>query len=158
MTAAMMAVSGAALAQSGGGADVCVSIKGETKVDKGESICFSDSTSHAVAVHGGYVDALLDSHATAVGSFAQAVVDSRATAVNGSNATAFVDSEARALNHSSALAFRDSEATAANHSRATALFDSEASALNGGRAFAYDHCTATANSEAETCGEFVPSG
>ena len=40
----MMALSGAALAQ---GADVCVSNKGETKVDKGDSTCSSDSTSHA---------------------------------------------------------------------------------------------------------------
>ena len=47
MMALMMAMSGVALAQ--GSADVCVSNKGETKVDKGDSTCFSDSTSHAVA-------------------------------------------------------------------------------------------------------------
>jgi hypothetical protein len=46
MMAAMMAISGVALAQ---GADVCVSNKGETKVQKGASSCSSDSTSHAVA-------------------------------------------------------------------------------------------------------------
>jgi len=47
MMAAMMAISGVALAQ--GGPDVCVSNKGETKVQKGDSTCSSDSTSHAVA-------------------------------------------------------------------------------------------------------------
>jgi hypothetical protein len=45
--AAMMAMSGVALAQSG--PDVCVSNKDDTKVDKGDSTCSSDSTSHAVA-------------------------------------------------------------------------------------------------------------
>jgi hypothetical protein len=46
MTALMMTVSGVALAQ---GADVGVSNKGETKVQKGDSTCSSDATSHAVA-------------------------------------------------------------------------------------------------------------
>ncbi len=62
----MMAVSGVALAQ--GGADVCVSNKGQTKVQKGDSTCFSDATSHAVAHK--------DSDATAIG-------DSKAKAKNG---------------------------------------------------------------------------
>jgi hypothetical protein len=43
---AMMAMPGVALAQGG---DVCVSIKGDEKVDKGDSECFSDETSKAVA-------------------------------------------------------------------------------------------------------------
>ena len=47
MMAAMVAFSGAALARGG---DVCLSIKGQPKVQKGDSICESDSTSKAVAV------------------------------------------------------------------------------------------------------------
>ena len=40
MMALMLALSGAALAQEApGGGDVCVSIKGDTKVDKGETTC-----------------------------------------------------------------------------------------------------------------------
>ena len=56
LMALMMAVSGVAAAQGG---DVCVSNKGETKVQKGESSCNSDSTSHAVATN--------DSSTSAVG-------------------------------------------------------------------------------------------
>jgi hypothetical protein len=41
MMALMMTVSGVAAAQ--GGADVCVSNKGETKVQKGDSECGSDA-------------------------------------------------------------------------------------------------------------------
>jgi hypothetical protein len=48
MVAWMMALSGAALAQGG---DVCVSNKGDTKVDRGDSTCSSDETSRAVAVN-----------------------------------------------------------------------------------------------------------
>ena len=58
----MVALSGAALAQ--GGADVCVSNKGENKVQKGDSTCVSGPTSHAVATN--------DSCATAVGTNAKA--------------------------------------------------------------------------------------
>lgn len=54
MMAAMVAFSGAALAQGG---DVCVSIKGQPKVQKGDSICESDSTSKAVAVDDSDADA-----------------------------------------------------------------------------------------------------
>jgi hypothetical protein len=75
----MMAVCGVALAQ--GGADVCVSNKGETKVQKGDSTCFSDSTSHAVATN--------DSDATAIGDSnkANAHNDSSATSVGTGNKT-----------------------------------------------------------------------
>jgi len=44
----MVALSGATLAQGG---DVCVSNKGQTKVQKGTSSCSSDATSHAVATN-----------------------------------------------------------------------------------------------------------
>ena len=43
----------AALAQEEGdrgGGDVCVSVKGDTKVDRGDSECSSDETSRAVAI------------------------------------------------------------------------------------------------------------
>jgi hypothetical protein len=46
LAALMITLSGVALAQGG---DVCVSNKGDSKVDKGDSTCSSDSTSHAVA-------------------------------------------------------------------------------------------------------------
>ena len=86
MLAAMMALSGMALAQG----DVCVSIKGDTKVDNGDSTCFSDATSKAVAVN--------DSDAIAQDE------GSRATAVNNSDAFAADFSRATAVNDSSALA------------------------------------------------------
>jgi hypothetical protein len=63
MLVAMMALSGAVLAQ---GADVCVSNKGDTKVDKGPSTCTSDSTSHAVAVKGSEAIATNSSKARAI--------------------------------------------------------------------------------------------
>jgi hypothetical protein len=76
MLGLMVALSGAALAQ---GADVCVSIKGETKVDRGESTYGSSDTSHAVAFD--------DSKATATNnSFAEAF-DCTATAHNGEGET-----------------------------------------------------------------------
>ncbi len=43
-----------------------MSIKGDTKVDKGESTCFSDTTSKAVAVNDSRAEASIDSKATAV--------------------------------------------------------------------------------------------
>jgi hypothetical protein len=55
MMALMMAVSGVAAAQGG---DVCVSNKGETKVQKGDSTCSSDATSHAVATKGSSATAI----------------------------------------------------------------------------------------------------
>ena len=102
MLAAMMALSGMALAQG----DVCVSIKGDTKVDKGESTCYSDATSKAVAVNGSDAEALFGSHATAInGSDATAIFDTRATAINNSIAEAvFSGSRATAINNSVALA------------------------------------------------------
>ena len=60
--ALMMAISGVAVAQGG---DVCVSNKGETKVQKGDSSCFSDATSHAVATNGSQAGAVDDSKANA---------------------------------------------------------------------------------------------
>src|SRR5215208_7918638 len=52
----------------GQGGDVCVSNKGETKVDKGTSSCSSDSTSHAVAHKGSEAHATDNSKATAKNS------------------------------------------------------------------------------------------
>jgi hypothetical protein len=76
MSVTMMALSGVALARGG---DVCVSVKGETKVDRGESTYGSSDTSHAVAFD--------DSKATATNnSFAEAF-DCTATAHNGEGET-----------------------------------------------------------------------
>ena len=86
MLAAMLALSGPALTQDapGGGPDVCVSNKGEIKVDKGDSRCLSDPTSHAVAVHDSVAVAQYDSHARAVNqSTAGALEDCTARAHNG---------------------------------------------------------------------------
>jgi len=80
--ALMMTLFGVALAQ--GGADVCVSNKGETKVQKGDSTCSSGATSHAVATK--------DSSATSVG------FDNKASATNGSDATS-VGSDCTAKAH-----------------------------------------------------------
>ena len=103
VAAVTIALSGAAaLAQEEGdrgGGDVCVSVKGDTKVDRGASECSSDETSHAVAVKN---------------SEAIALEDSRATAVNDSFARAAFDSDARAVNDSQAGALRDCTATARN--------------------------------------------
>ena len=101
MLALTLAVSGTALAQPGGG-DVCVSIKGDTKVDRGESECFSDPTSKAVVVND---------------SLAFAVDDSRAGATNDSLAAAGDDSRARATNGSRAFAEDDCNASANNGER-----------------------------------------
>ena len=137
LAAMLMALAGAALAQPGGGPDVCVSIKGDTKVDKGESTCFSNSTSKAVAVKG---------------SYAVAYRDSRAHAVNDSLATADRDSRAHAVNNSFAIAYRDSRAHAVNNSSAFAFDDSRAHAVNNSFAFAWFECVATAqNGEVEDC-------
>jgi hypothetical protein len=64
MMALMMALSEAALAQP----DVCVSVKnGQQVISKGgTSTCFSDSTSHSVAVNGSTSLALDSSTAVAV--------------------------------------------------------------------------------------------
>src|ERR687897_392815 len=94
MLAAMIAIPGVALAQDG---DVCVSNKGDTKVQTGSSTCFSDSTSQAVAVDD---------------SFAQAQDNSQAAATDGSEAQAYVNSEATATDGSVAYAQFDSQATA----------------------------------------------
>ena len=59
----------AALAQEEGdrgGGDVCVSVKGDTKVDRGDSECSSDETSRAVAIKDSDAFAEQDSRATAV--------------------------------------------------------------------------------------------
>lgn len=80
MLAAMMALSKRSLAQG----EVCVRIKGQTKVDRGASGCSSDSTFQAVAVNGSIADAHNDSQATAVNdSTAGASSDCTATAQNG---------------------------------------------------------------------------
>src|SRR5918995_2444742 len=105
MMAAMLAIPGVALAQGG---DVCVSNKGDLKVQKGSSTCSSDSTSQAVAVND---------------SLAAAVDDSKATAVNDGLVDAFDNSEATAVNVSTAAAFDNSKATAVNDSFAAANFD-----------------------------------
>ena len=121
MLAAAMALSGVAQAQ--GRADVCVSIKGDVKVDKeeGPSTCFSDSTSHAVATN--------DSSATAIDN-------SKARATNDSSATALFDSQATATNDSLAVADNNSQATATNNSDAVATNISEATATDNSTALA----------------------
>ena len=74
----MVALSGAALGQ--GRADVCVSNKGENKVDKGASICSApDSSSHAVATNNSTALAANDSSANA---------HNDSTALAGNNCTA----------------------------------------------------------------------
>ena len=89
MAAVMLSVSGVALAQGG---DVCVSIKGDEKVDKGDSECFSDETSKAVATKD---------------SAAVAVDNSKAIAHNDGVAVAVEDSSAMAVNCAVALTVRD---------------------------------------------------
>jgi hypothetical protein len=93
--AAMMAMSGVALAQG----DVCVSIKGEEKMQKGASICESDTTSRAKAIKG---------------SQANADFGSDAKAINGSDALASDDSTAAATNDGQANATDNCTATAQN--------------------------------------------
>ena len=116
MLALMVGLSGAALAQPGGGGpDVCVSIKGDTKVDKGESGCRSDETSKAVAVNDSYANAIFGSDATAVNdSVAFASDNGDATAINDSYADASDNSDATAVNDSVAWARQDCVATAHN--------------------------------------------
>ena len=123
MAAAVVMASGVALAQEAPrGGDVCVSIKGDTKVDKGASECFSDETSKAVAVNNSLARAFFD--------------DSKAHAVNNSTAEAFLNSKATAVNDSYAGADRNSKATAVNDSAA----------------LAFENCVATArNDEVEVC-------
>jgi len=61
-----------------------VSINGETKVDKGESTCSSDDTSHAVAVNNSRAEATNSSTAVAVNdSLALGLIDCTVTAQNG---------------------------------------------------------------------------
>ncbi len=69
---AMMAVSGAALAQGG---EVSVSNNGETKVGRGTSTCSSDATSHAVAVNDSEAGTFINSEATATNSSAARAFD-----------------------------------------------------------------------------------
>ena len=64
MIAISVAISGAAFAQGG---DVCVSVKGDTKVQKGDAACLSDPSSKAVAVNGSAAVAGSGSHAVATG-------------------------------------------------------------------------------------------
>ncbi len=78
---------------------MCVSLQGETKVQKGTSVCYSDTTSQAIAVND---------------SDAFATFGSKATATNDSAAFAFFFSEARAINDSFADARDDRTATAQN--------------------------------------------
>src|SRR5918993_1204590 len=92
MMVAMMAIPGVALAQGG---DVCVSNKGDTKVQKGSSTCFSDSTSQAVAVGDSSAFAFDNSKARALKNSGAAAEDnSQATATDGSTALAEDNSEA----------------------------------------------------------------
>src|SRR5918994_7954314 len=81
MMAAMLAIPGVALAQGG---DVCVSNKGDTKVQTGSSTCFSDSTSQAVAVGDNTAFATQNSKARALkNSDAVALDNCSATADDG---------------------------------------------------------------------------
>src|SRR5829696_2696116 len=80
MMAAMLAMPGVALAE----ADVCVSIKGEEKVDKGASSCLSFPESRAVAVNDSDAIALNNATAVAVNdSFALGGIDCTITVQNG---------------------------------------------------------------------------
>jgi len=80
MMALMMALSEAALAQ----ADVCVSIQGDPKVDQGDSTCFSEETSKAVAVNSSDAIALNNTTAVAVNdSYSLGVIDCTITTQNG---------------------------------------------------------------------------
>jgi hypothetical protein len=83
MAAAVVLASGVALAQPGGAADVCVSIKGDTKVDKGASSCLTDTTGKAVAVNDSDALAFDNSKATAVNNSFAGALDCVATAQNG---------------------------------------------------------------------------
>ena len=95
MMALMMAMSGVALAQ----ADVCVSIKGETKAQKGNSVCESDTTSRAIAIKDSQANADFGSDAKAInGSDAIARFDSTATATNDGQANANDNCTATAQN------------------------------------------------------------
>ena len=86
MMALMMALSEAALAQ----ADVCVSIKGEEKVDKGGSTCSSEDASKAVAVNSSDAIALNNTTAVAVNdSYSLGVIDCTITTHNGFDACVF---------------------------------------------------------------------
>ena len=71
---------------------MCVSIKGDTKVDKGDSICYSDIDAKAVAVNDS--DALADDDAP----LALAVNRSSAGGEDYGRATAVNDSFADAIN------------------------------------------------------------
>jgi hypothetical protein len=133
MLAVMMSLSGVALAQ---GCDVCVSIKGELKVNSegGTSTCSSQpgTQSRAVAVNGSTAHASGDSTALAINtSVATASNGSDSKAINRSFANANVNSEATAINRSFAVAFEDSEATATNDSCAGAVNGTTATARNG---------------------------
>ncbi len=88
MMAAMMALSGAALAQARGGGDVCVSQGGQTIYDMGASSCFSNPTSQAVAINHSFADARNDSQAVAINrSVAIARNVCSVAALNGQNET-----------------------------------------------------------------------
>ncbi len=138
MAALLMALSGAALAQTRGGGDVCLSQGGQTIYDSGPSDCGADPDSQAVTVNHSYAE--VDS-------------DSQAVAVNGSGIFAARSSQAVAVNHSGAVPLFDSQAVAVNHSFAGAAVDSEAVAVNHSDAFASHSCSATAlNGEEEDCG------
>ena len=87
MLAFAMALSGVALAQ--GGADVCLSNKGDVKVQKGTSTCSPDSTSRAVALKGSTAIAVENSTARATkNSTAASINNSKATATDLGNAYA----------------------------------------------------------------------
>jgi hypothetical protein len=74
----MIAICGSAFARGG---DVCVCVKGESKIQKGDAACFSDPSSRAVAVN-----------------------DSGAVAVQYSTAVGVDDSQAVATGHCVAFA------------------------------------------------------
>lgn len=56
MLVALMTAAGGTAAQG----DVCVGIHGDTKIGEGDSTCYSNETSRAIAVNGGNADALFD--------------------------------------------------------------------------------------------------
>ena len=144
MMAAMIALSGAALAQPRGGDDVCVSHEGETIYDNGASDCPSRPNSTAVAINNSFAFADDDGQAVAVDhSAADATIDSQAVAINHSFASAINDSGAVAIDDSGADVFDDSVGVAINNS--------SANAFNAGIALATNACVVFASGEVEIC-------
>jgi hypothetical protein len=122
-------MSGRAAAEPGGGANICINIHGDEKVQKGSATCLADETSRAIAKGAvTLVEARIDSQAIAIGdgSGAFAEVSSTAT-VNGVNSQAFADHSSTAI-----VTGDESFASASVSSTATVVGDGScALATNG---------------------------